>query len=498
MMEKLRIILIDPSEQWVTNNPNLKYFEQVMIPIGLMYLSAFLKERFSTRIETKIVNTIVDLNELEQIEDILEEFVPDIIGIRAVIFYNDVVNTLSRICKRKFPDALLIAGGPDITPESQAICNNTNIDLFIEGEGEETLCEIIEYYFKSGKSGLINSTRFIKGIFYRVDGKIIKNESRELIQDINQLPIPDYDAINLEHYTKFLNYGYNRRKMGVLFTSRGCPYKCIYCHNIFGKVFRYRNAQSIYDEIAYLHNKYGIKDFCIVDDNFTFNYERVEEFTKKIIDSKLEIKLYFPNGLRADSLTYELVDKLIKAGMIWATFSLETASERLQRFIKKNVDITKLEYIVKYCCEKGIITNLCVMIGFPTESLKEAEDSLNYLFGFNKLIMPYYFSIKYYPGTEIYDMSEQYGITLNVNAHLHSYHGSAFQETPQISRSDFDRLYRKYMRDIFLNSEKLKSSIDILSRHFSEEEIKDIYTLLFRRKIVNIEKDIINLGLDQD
>jgi len=496
MKEKLRILFIDPSEPWVTNNPKLKYLEQVMIPIGLMYLSAFLKEKFLNKIETKIISTIVDLNKIEQIENVLEEFVPDIIGIRSVIFYNETVNALTRICKTKLPDALLIAGGPEIAWENKSILDNALIDLFIEGEGEETLCEIVDYYIKHGKAGLINNSRFIKGIFNRVNGAIVKNDCRELIHDINQLPIPDYDAINMEHYTKFLNYGYNRRKMGVLFTSRGCPYKCIYCHNIFGKAFRYRSAQNIYDEIAHLNNKYGIKDFCIVDDNFTFNRERVEEFTGKIIDSKLKLNLYFPNGLRADSLTFELVDRLVQAGMIWATFSIETASERLQRFIKKNVDIAKLDKIVKYCCEKEVITNLCVMIGFPTESLKEAEESLEYLANFKKLVMPYYFSVKYYPGTEIYNISKEFGITLNENAHQHPYHGSIFQETPLINKNDFDRLYRKYMRDIFLNHERLRNSINILLKHFDEEEIKDMYTLLFRRKINNIEKDIINLGLD--
>ena len=496
MKEKLRILLVDPSEKWVTNNSNLKYYEQVMVPIGLMALSAFLKQKFTNEIETKIISTIVDLDGIEQINEVLDEFSPQIVGIRAVAFYNEMVNALADICKEKDPNILLLVGGPDISIENNLLLDNKNIDLFMEGEGEEIFSEIVGYYINIGVAGLLRHVKNIKGIIYRDNGKFIKNESRELIQDINSLPIPDYEAIDLEKYTKFLNYGYNRRKMAVLFTSRGCPYRCIYCHNIFGKKFRYRSAQSIYDEITYLYNRYNIRDFSIIDDNFTFDRQRVEEFTDKIISSKLDINLYFPNGLRADSLTYKLVDKLIQAGMIWATFSVETSSERLQRFIKKNVNIKKLEQIVEYCCEKRVITNLCVMVGFPTETLEEAEESLYYLSKFKKLVMPYYFSVKYYSGTEIFNMAKEYGIDVSLDTYRSSYHGSLFQETPQLNKNNYDRLYRKYMRDIFLNNERLKNSIEILLEHFTEDEIKDIYTLWFRRKIVDIEKDVIGLGLE--
>ena len=162
MKEKLRILLVDPSEKWVTNNSNLKYYEQVMVPIGLMALSAFLKQKFPNEIETKIISTIVDLDGIEQINEVLDEFSPQIVGIRAVAFYNEIVNALADICKEKDPNILLLAGGPDISIENNLLLDNKNIDLFMEGEGEEVFSEIVGYYINTGVAGLLKHVKNIK------------------------------------------------------------------------------------------------------------------------------------------------------------------------------------------------------------------------------------------------------------------------------------------------------------------------------------------------
>lgn len=493
MERKTKILLIDPTDQWITNNRVLKHHDQVMLPIGLMYLSAYLKQQLADRVDIKIVSTIVDLSGPESLRQLLVDFAPDIVAVRCVIFYAEQISQILETARRLLPDALLVAGGPNVTFDNENLQANPNLDVLVEGEGEETLFEVVDRFMRSGKQGLLEQLPQIEGVIFRSNGEIVKNRARRGIENLDTLPFPDYGAINLDAYRTFLNYGYNRRPMGILFTSRGCPFKCTYCHEVFGKGFRARSPQNIHAEITHLHDKYGIEDFSIVDDNFTVRRQRVQEFTKLLIEDGPKVRLYFPNGVRADSLTPELLETMRQAGTIYMTFSLETASARLQKFIKKFANIEKLTRIVKQACELNIITNLCIMVGFPTETVEEAKYTLDYYTQFDKIVLPYYFSVKYYPGTEIYRTAEQYDVQVMAETYNAPYHGYEFQETPLISKRDFERLNQWYLRKIYLNPDRIANAVKILEHHFSAAEISDMFTVFFRRRIEDVNRDVLQM-----
>jgi radical SAM superfamily enzyme YgiQ (UPF0313 family) len=492
--EKTRILLIDPTDPWITNNRVLKHHDQVMLPIGLMYLSAYLKQFWDDRLEIKIVSTIVDLSGPEDLVALFQSYRPDIVGVRCVIFYSEEVVRIVQAAREMLPEAVVVAGGPNVTFDNENLRANPHIDILVEGEGEETFRELVELFIHKGRDELLQSLPGIAGIMFRREGQLVRNTPRKPIDDLDQLPIPDYSAVDLDRYQTFLNYGYNRRRMGVLFTSRGCPFRCTYCHMAFGKAFRARSAKSVHDEIVYLHREYGIKDFSIIDDNFTVDRPRVREFIRLMLENGPKVNFYFPNGVRADSLDDELLEGLRAAGAIYITFSLETASPRLQKEIKKFANIEKLRRVVQRSCDLGIITNLCIMVGFPTETLEEARYTLEYFSQFDRLVLPYYFSVKYYPGTELYQTAPAQGIVIDEQSYRAPYHGYEFQETLHISHRDFERLNQWYLRKIYLNPQRLANAVSILEKHFTEEEIKDMFTLFFRRKINDIRKDVLQVG----
>lgn len=491
MTDPVRILLIDPTDAWITNRRVLKHHDQVMLPIGLMYLSAYLKERLGRRVEVRIISTIVDLSGPDDLADLLGSFLPDIIGVRCVIFYAEQIQQILALARSLRPEALIVAGGPNVTFDNDNLQANGDIDVLVEGEGEVTFCELVERFIAGGKAGVQQSLAAVDGVMFRRDGALVRNRARTSIADLDALPIPDYAAVDLGRYRRFLNYGYNRRAMGILFTSRGCPFHCTYCHEVFGKGFRARSAVSIHREIAYLHETYGIEDFSIVDDNFTVRRARVEEFTRLLIEQGPRVKLYFPNGVRADSLDAALLDKLRRAGMIYVTFSLETASPRLQKLTKKHANIAALTNIVQLSCEMNIITNLCMMVGFPTETIEEAYESLAYYTQFDRIVLPYYFAVKYYPGTEIFRTAVDYDIQIVADTYKAPYHGYEFQDTPTISRREFERLNQWYLRYVYLNRTRITNALRILRCHFSEDEINDMFTLFFRRPIEDVQHDIV-------
>ena len=490
-----RILLIDPTDPWITNNKLLKHHDQVMLPIGLMYLSAYLKQHLLGRTEIKIVSTIVDAPSPGDLEALMRDFQPEIVGVRCVIFYAEQIQRIVDLAREILPDAMIVAGGPNVTFDNYNLQSNPSIDILVEGEGEDTFREIVECFNSAGKQGLLELLPRMDGIIFRRNGTVVKRPPRKDIEDLDALPMPDYSAVDLDRYRKFLNYGYNRRPMGILFTSRGCPFRCTYCHEVFGKGFRARTPRSIVSEIVHLHDRYGIKDFSIVDDNFTVRKPRVEEFTRLLIEEGPKVNLYFPNGVRADSLDDELLEKLRQAGTIYMTFSLETASPRLQKLTKKHANIEKLAHIVRRACDMNIVTNLCVMVGFPSETLQEAKETLDYFAHFDKVVLPYYFSVKYYPGTEILRTAEQFGIEIVEEKYRAPYHGYQFQETPEISVRDFERLNQWYLRKIYLNRNRVSNALGILRHHYSEEEIADMFTVFFRRPIADLARDVLDAAV---
>src|SRR5690349_14542058 len=175
MERKTKILLIDPTDQWITNNRVLKHHDQVMLPIGLMYLSAYLKQQLADKVDIKIVSTIVDLTGPESLRQLLVDFAPDIVAVRCVIFYAEQISQILETARQLLPDSLLIAGGPNVTFDNENLQANPDIDVLIEGEGEETLFEVVDRFIRCGKQGLLEQLPQIESVIFRSNGEVVKN-----------------------------------------------------------------------------------------------------------------------------------------------------------------------------------------------------------------------------------------------------------------------------------------------------------------------------------
>ncbi|HON59950.1 MAG TPA: radical SAM protein [Smithella sp.] len=199
-----------------------------------------------------------------------------------------------------------------------------------------------------------------------------------LIEDLDSLPVPAYDLIDLPFYWKetrfFLNSG---SRYASLFSSRGCPYKCFYCHRIFGKQFRYQSAERIVSEIKYLKKKYNINDIEFLDDVFNLYRPRMIDFCEKLPRQVPGIKIALPNGVRTDILKFEDIDALAEAGLYYCSFALESGSPRIQKLIGKELDISKFKKNVDYAAKKRIFTNGFTMLGFPSETGSDIQMTID-------------------------------------------------------------------------------------------------------------------------
>lgn len=192
------------------------------------------------------------------------------------------------------------------------------------------------------------------------------------------------------------------RNYASLFTSRGCPYDCVYCHSIQGRRFRARSPELVLEEIRWLYEAMGVDEFHIMDDIFNFDRDRMHAICRQIIESGMKVHLSFPNGIRTDLLTEEDIDILEKAGVYKIWFAIETRSKRLQKEINKRNDFDRID---------PIIANSFFMIGFPTETVEEMAETIDYAVD-SDLDAAAFFQVIPYPGTKLWEWA------IKTNGHL--------------------------------------------------------------------------------
>ncbi len=365
-------------------------------PLGLMYLTAYLKKE-NVSINIKIVDTRVTRISPEKLRVLLEEFHPDITGISAVTMEANSMHELAGIVKGTLPQCKVIAGGPHPSSFLKRTLEDRNIDFVVRGEGEVTFKELVDTIEVEGDVGKV------KGIAFRNNGDLIQTEPREFIKDLDSIPFPAWEYIDIDVYSRFLSMSpRGHRRYMVLYTSRSCPYQCIYCHNIFGKGFRARSPENVLEEIDILYNKYGINEFEVIDDIFNFDVKRAERICDLVIERRYALNIAFPNGLRSDRLDKNLLEKMRLAGTKFISFAVESASPRIQKVIKKNLNLIKVKEAINYAVDLGIFSNGFFMLGFPTEQEEEIKETIRFAIK-SKLHSAYFFVVKPFEGTELFE-----------------------------------------------------------------------------------------------
>ncbi len=384
----LKTLLVKPSSRSRIVSP----------PLGLLYLSSNLKAN-ATDVETRLLDMRITRDAMKEYDKILREYQPDLIGISTNYGDLQVVNELATHAKAVLKKTHVCCGGPYATHAPLDFERVSSVDSLILGEGENAFCFCARRITSREKC-------FYPGFAPRTGSGFAIPDSNDIISDLDAQPFPDWDLIDFDCYARFPQMsGYiSSRRYMTLFTSRACPYNCINCHSIFGKKVRMRSPDNVVKEIETLKYKHNVEEFQIVDDIFNFNKNRVLEICRLIEKKNLDIRLSFPNGLRGDLLDEDTILALKRAGAYSITVAFETASERLQKLIQKNIDIERVCDAVRISARNGLLTRAFFMLGFPTETLEELMSTIRL-----SLKLPLhavsYFVVIPFKGTVLYDMA---------------------------------------------------------------------------------------------
>jgi len=427
----------------------LPEFERSM-PLGIMYLASYLRERHGCQV--KLFDMQLRVKTIEPVVALAESFRPDLIGISGMALDAKVIEALAKGFKEIFPLIPVLVGGPHATTYPEHVMRSPSVDFLIIGEGELATSAFVEYM--DGKRKLES----IPNLIYRKDEGLHQNELAPFIEDLDSLPFPAYDLIPLERYYNIPRCGiiYSRKRYAAIITSRGCPYRCAYCHRVLGKKYRPRSSENVVDEMSWLVKKFKMGEFIIMDDMFNLQPERINRIAELIIERNLDIKMSFPIGLRGDIMTEESVKLLKEAGMFRCMYAVETASERLQRLLNKNLDIEKVLKIIETTRKHGVMVHGSFMLGFPTESEDEAKATIDCALKSKLHTAAFYRVIPYY-GTELRELAVREGIKIPDEPDSYEFHKSDAVNVSSMSNKVLTRLRRKAYRKFYLSPKRLWS-----------------------------------------
>jgi radical SAM superfamily enzyme YgiQ (UPF0313 family) len=461
--------------------------------LGLMYIAAVLKEKFAERVQIRI-STLVSKpnhpdNDREYVLDQLNEFQPELVGVRCLSIGKDSLAIVADTVKQWNHRCFIVAGGPYPSDDPVNTLRNTSVDCAVIGEGEITMVDIVEH--------LINkeSITGIPGTLSRDGDNMIKSVTRPLIMDLDSLPFPDYTLIDLDRFSnQFLTFTSKISKLHAnVMTSRGCPFQCIYCHNILGKKFRTRSPENILAEIRYLHHNFGVTDFQIIDDVFNLDMQRAKTICDLIIKSNMKLTLSFPNAIRGDRVDDDLLDKMYAAGTKFISYAIETASPRLQRMIRKNLDLNKVFRSIEYTAKAGIVTRGFFMIGFPTETEEEVIQTIEYAKA-SSLCGATFFTVVYFPGTELYRLAQAMGCFMDTEYDIQRDYVNVGAGPYAFSLDKLVELKKRAIREFAFSRWRIENALKLLPGYFTQREIDGFfmaYVVSSRASLSDVEDETV-------
>lgn len=374
-------------------------------PLGILTLIAGLRSFFGDNVHVDFWDMKLYNEPPSSLASTLDIYRPDIVGVSSLNCEAAASFEIAAIAKSWNPEIVTMIGGPFTLRQSNLIFEESSFDWVFEGAADRSLLQALNRQFS--KQPLGND---IAGFSYRTAAnEVTSNNNQDLITDIDSIPMPAWDLVDFERYRRYDRPGIitnlGERRYAYLFTSRGCPYLCNYCHDVFTKRFTYRSTQNVIEEMRVLYEEHGVTDFHFVDDIFNLHKPRVKEIMAEISSRwQGRVRLAFPNGLRGDILDEATIAAMVKAGTYHATISVETVTERLQYLVEKNLDVNKAGWAINEFARHGVIVQGAFMLGFPTETPEEIEATVLYAIK-SKLSQAYFFAVTPQPGTPIFDLA---------------------------------------------------------------------------------------------
>ena len=354
---------LDP-KQWKNKMP--------FPPLGTLYAASLMRKNdfYVDLFDTNLLDSPKSIN------PILKKNNPNYL-----VIYDDGFNYLTKMCLTNMREACfeMIAIGKkhnctviicssDATDHYSNYLNN-GADFIIQGEGEITLLELVKAI--ENKSDL----EVISGIVYRNNTQTIINKKRNVLQNLDELPLPAWDLVDMKSYKDIWKKSGKEFTLNIA-TTRGCPYKCNWCAKpIYGNRYNAHSPEYTVNEIAFLKEKYDVSRFWMCDDIFGIKPNWVQEFNFQLHKKKLEIKYFIQS--RVDLLLKEnTIDALANSGLEEVWVGAESASQKILDAMDKGTKVEEIYEATRLLKEKKIKVAFFLQFGYLTENKADIQKTI--------------------------------------------------------------------------------------------------------------------------
>jgi len=391
----LDVLLINPP--WTRKGGNIwKTVASVMPPHGLAVIAAVLEEAGS---RVRILDTHALRIATEDLGEKLRtgvEAPPKFIGLTGSTLNISYSYETAQIARSVFPDAKIVLGGVHASEKPQEAIDQPFIDFVIRGEGEFAFRELV-----SGKD-----PSAIQGLSWRRDGKAVHNPDRELIADLDVLPMAAYHLLPMDRYFPAVGSYKNLPAISMV-TSRGCPGKCTFCYQPFGSLIRQRSPGKIFDEMTHLIRTYGIREISFYDDNFTTLKPRIRELCRMLIDAKVPVT--WSCFSRVDWADEGLLKTMRRAGCRQVMYGIESGDQRILDAIRKQTTLEKIRRAVQWTRDARIEVRAAFIFGNPGETEETMKKTIDFAIELDPDVAIFNVVVPN-PGTQMYDWAVKNGV----------------------------------------------------------------------------------------
>ncbi len=326
----------------------------------------------------------------------VRDFAPDIVALTAKTLGWPAVIEIAQMVKAEYPRAVVVVGGPQLSIYPKESLTWECFDMAVVGDGEETMLDICDHV-ESGSSLLD-----IPGTVVRKGDETVINASRPVPKDIDRYPMPAWDLLPMGSYNCLTLL----KPFATMVTTRGCPWHCGYCSQVYSEKLRFRDPMLVVDEMEYLEKTYGVREIVMFDETFTIGKKRMRKLSEEILRRNLKVK--FNIRARVDTVDRETLTLLKRAGLKSIHMGVEAGTDRVLKIMNKQITREQTERAFRIAREVGIETRGYFMVGYYDATPDDVEEMIRFSANIG-LDWASYSVATALPATDLYRIAQERG-----------------------------------------------------------------------------------------